>query len=477
MLSPAEWLVRVGFTEGNPFALNGAEDERDRLHEYFIEHQAYYAIIDAGTARSSVLHAPRGAGKSSTRRMFDAYCQAHDARQPVLLVRLTDWMPIVERVGSAKVGPRDLLDEVLRLFMVALAELPDNPLAALPPDEAGYLRWIGSAYGDYLRPSQRASLEIRGWLVPLGAPRPSEVYSLAALPVLRCFEAVAQIAAAVGRPRCYLIVDGVDELCATTADWAAGADLLAPLLGNVRLLEVPGLAVKCFVPTEIIKVLRERGQMREDRITTVELGWSVPLLRELLRSRLEVFSDGAIQSLAQRAAPDLADIDEQLCLAAEGSPRHLLNLGDTLVRVCARTSDDTDLLLRQAHVREAILGDAPAPPEPTAPVAGEDAPAVPPLRLDPDGSIWHGELRLPDSQRLSNLQRRLLTYLYEHRGQLCATDDLIRYVWAGREEPSDKDSLRRLADRLVEQIEPNPRAPIYLDRPYGGFFVLRHTAG
>ncbi len=471
MLSPAEWLVRVGFTEGNPFTLTWADDERDRLHEFFVEHPAYYAIIDADEARSSVLHAPRGAGKSSTRRMFDAHCQAHAARQPALLVRLTDWMPIVERVGSAKVGPRDLLDEVLRLFVVALAELPDAPHAALPLDEAGYLRWIGFAYGDYLRPSQRAILEAHGWLAPLDAPRPSEVYSLAGWPVLRCFEVIAQLAAAVGHPRCYLIVDGVDELCATSADWAAGADLLAPLLGNVRLLEVSGLAVKCFVPTEIVNVLRERGQLREDRITTVALSWSAPLLRELLRSRLAVFSDGAIQSLAQRAAPDLADIDEQLCLAADGSPRRLLNLGDTLVRVCARTSDDTDLLVHQAHVREALAGDVPAP------LAGEAAPTVPPLHLAPDGSIWRGDDYLPDSRRLTYLQRRLLTYLYEHRGQLCATNDLIRYVWADRSEPSDKDSLRRLADRLVELIEPNPRAPIYLDRPYGGFFVLRHTAG
>ncbi|NTU83023.1 MAG: hypothetical protein HGA45_27255 [Chloroflexales bacterium] len=478
MLSPAEWLARVGFTEGNPFALKWAEDERDRLHEYFVEHHAYHVVIDAGAARSSVLHAPRGAGKSSTRRMFEAYCQAHDSRLRAVLVRLTDWMPIVERAGSARVGPRDLLDEVLRLFVVALADLPADPPAPLPADEAGYLRWIGYTHGDYLRPSQRAVLEARGWLAAPDEPRPpQDTYSLAGLPVLRCFEVIARITAAAGRPLCYLIIDGVDELCETSADWAAGADLLAPLIGNVRLLEVPGLAVKCFVPTEIVNVLRERGLLREDRIATVELSWSAALLRELLRSRLVVFSDRAIQSLAMIAAPELADIDEQLCLAADGSPRRLLNMGDSLVRACARSADDTDLLLRQAHVRAAISGEAPAPAEPPAPSAGEAAQAVPPLRLDPDGSVWRGEARLAESRRLSYLQRRLLTYLYEHRGQLCSTDELIRHVWAERDEPSDKDSLRRLADRLVELIEPDPRAPLYLERPYGGFFVLRHTAG
>lgn len=479
MLSPTEWLARVGFSGGNPFALKWAEEEREHLHEYFVEHQAYHAVIDSGAARSCVLHAPRGAGKSSTRRMFEDYCRAHDTRLRAVLVRLTDWMPIVERAGSTRVGPRELLDEVLRLFVVALADLPAGPAAPLPPDEAGYLGWIGQARGDYLRPSQRAALVARGWIAPPEALAPGQDgYSLAGMPVLRCFEAVARIAAAAGRPTCFLVIDGVDELCETSADWSAGADLLAPLIGNVRLLEVPGLAVKCFVPTEIVAILRERGQLRDDRVATVELTWSRALLRELLRSRLAVFSDDAVRSLAMIAAPDLADIDDQLCQAAEGSPRRLLRLCDSLVQACARTAADADLLLRQAHVRAAVSGAAPEPLEPPAPtiVAGEPARPIPLLRLDPDGSVWRGAARLAEAHRLSYLQRRLLTYLYEHRGRLCSTDELISHVWAGRDEPSDKDSLRRLADRLVEQIEPDPRAPIYLERPYGGFFVLRHAA-
>ncbi|MEI6180821.1 MAG: helix-turn-helix domain-containing protein [Chloroflexales bacterium] len=475
MLSPTEWLARVGFSEGNPFALKWAEDERDRLHEYFVEHHAYHAMIDADMPRSILLHAPRGAGKSSTRRMFTAYCQAHEARLHVMLLQLTDWMPIVERVGTTKIGPRDLLAEVLRLFMVALAELPIDPGVPLAPDEASYLRWIGATYGDYLRPSQRATCIARGWLAAPDEPQADLAHaSLASLPVLRCFELITQIATALGRPRCYLIIDGVDELCTTSADWTAGADLLIPLLGNLRLLEVPGFAIKCFVPTEIVKVLRERGQLREDRLVTVELRWSVTLLRELLRSRLMVFSESKIESLAMIAVADLADIDQQLCRAAVGSPRRLLNLGDNVVRACARDATDDDLLVHQTHVWAAIADEAPAPEVPT--VSAAPPQDVPRLRLDPDGSVWRGDVQLPEGHRLTNLQRRLLTYLYEHPNKLCSTEELIRYVWAGRNEPSDKDSLRRLADRLVELIEPNPHEALYLERLYGGFFVLRHTA-
>lgn len=487
MLSPAEWLSRVGFSEGNPFSLKWADREHERLHEYFIEHHAYHEVIDVGAARSSILHAPRGAGKSSTRHMFEAYCQAHDEQLRPLMVRLTNWTPIVERVTARRadqqapllVSQHDLLEEVLRLFVEALADLPAaGPAAPLPSDAAGYLAWICDTHTHYLSPSQREVFAKRGWTTPPGAPvGAASPYSLEGQPVLRSLKIITQISAALGRRVCYVVIDGVDELYETVADWDAGVSLLAPLIGNIQLLEIPGLAFKCFVPTEIVKTLRARGLLREDRIATIELSWTPLLLRELLRSRLEVFSDGAVQSLAMVATPDLADIDEQLCAAAGGSPRRLLNLGDRLLQICARSSDDSSLLLRPAHLREALAPEALVAGAVTTQAAAAPPAGVPPLRLDPDGTVWRGDVQVEEARRLTPLQRELLSYLYQHRGRLCSTEELINSVWKGRERPSDKDSLRRLADRLVELIEPDPRAPVYLERPYGGYYVLQHAAG
>ncbi|RRR77009.1 MAG: winged helix family transcriptional regulator [Candidatus Viridilinea halotolerans] len=465
MLSPAEWLARVGFGAGNPFALKWAEEERDRLHEYFVDHHAYHAIIDAGVVRSTILHAPRGAGKSSTRRMFEAHCQAQAPHQSALLLPLTDWMPLVERVGNAPVGPRDLLAELLRLFVVALAELPEIPGTPLPPDEAGYLRWMSATYGDYLRPSQRATLRERAWLLDTEAPGTLAAYQLDGLPVLRCFALLVQIGAALGCVPCYVVVDGIDELCETSADWATGATLLAPLLGNLRMLEVPGLAFKCFIPSGVVAVLRERRLLREDRIATLELSWSACQLEHLLRQRLLAFSEGAVQSLAQIAAPELPNIDQQLCAAAAGSPRTLLSLGDWLIQACARTASDNELLLRPLHLQMAL--DA----------CGARMPAIgiAPLRITADGTIWLGERMLDVSRRLTPLQRRLLDYLYDHHGRLCSSDELIANVWPAEAAPNDKDSLRRLADRLIDLIEPDPRQPVYIERRHGGFYVLNHV--
>jgi hypothetical protein len=467
MLSPAEWLARVGFSEGNPFALKWAEDECDRLHEYFVDHQVYHAIIDTGSARSTILHAPRGVGKSSTRRMFEAYCQAHESRLRALLLPLIDWMPLVERAAGSVIGPRDLLAELLRLFVVALAELPESVATPLPPDEGGYLRWICMTYADYLRPSRRATLAMRGWLPPPDWPAAeAELYRLDDLPVLSCFELIARISAAIGCACCYVVVDGVDELCVTSGDWHAGADLLAPLLGNLRLLEVPGLAFKAFVPSDVVAVLRKRGMLREDRVAILELSWTPPLLNELLRSRLTVFSEGAVPSLALLAVPELADLDQQLCAASAGSPRALLKLGEQLIQACARGASDDDLLLRPVHLREALAATG---------LTAVTAPGLPLLRLESDGTAWIGPRMVEGSRELTALQRRLLSYLYAQRGKICSTDELIAHVWSLDRQPSDPKSLHNLVNRLIEQIEPDPTSPRYIERRRGGAYVLRNS--
>lgn len=470
MLGLADWLKRFGFEEGSPFAPKGGEDEQDRLSEYFVEHQAYHAMVDAGPGRSSILHAPRGAGKSSTRRMFEAHCRAHPDRLRPILVSLTDWMPVAERASLSSIGARDLLAEIMRRFLVALSEAQGVAPAAdsLPPHAAGHLRWIGHTYAGYLSPEKRDSLEQRGLIRP---PTPEDPdrgrYSLVDRPVLDCLGVLATISRSAGFSICYVVIDGVDELCQTTADWSVGADLIAPLLSNIRMLEVPGIAFKCFVPSEIIAVLRARSQLREDRIATFEMTWSLEDLHKLLESRLIVYSNGRYQSLAMLAKPDFADVDSELCRAAQGSPRRLLNLCERLLRACAEDATNDEMLLRRVHLRE-VLDEAPDA-EPA------DKP-IPPLRIAADGIVWIGAKELEQSRRMPPLQRRLLEYLYERRGAPCPVEELLANVWPSHKTPQDMDSLRYLADRLVERIEPNPKAPVYLDRSIQGYVVLRNAA-
>ena len=496
MLKLSEWLTRVGFPHGNPFALKEADREGDLLQSYFVEHPAYNQLFDSDHPTSSVLAAPRGAGKSAIRRMFETKYINPAFEQRVLLVRMIDWLPLVAEIDQPGfASARYHLDEIMRLVVSALAAAPTTAWLQRPqsPDLLGYLHWLCANYGTYLTPSEYARLEQRGWLgalPPPGDPR----YAMGAMPGLMRLRIVAQILQAIGFRAAYILIDRIDELFATTADWHTGARLLAPLICNLQLNEIAGLGCKYFIPAEIVQILLSDYGLRIDRIPCATLSWSTSQLFNILGNRLSTFSDGFISSLAALALPDLPNIDGQIIAAAAGSPRNLLNLGDWLFQACAAGATDLELRIQPAHIAAAqaqlahwlhhIHSHTPAEP-PAAPEAetiaatraqpDDTTEPVPRLRVQ-DGVVWRGDQILPGWQDLPQLQQRLLQYLYDQRGKVCQKEAIIAHVWAGKPNPSvGDDSLRKLAERLIEFIEPDPAQPVYIQKVRGGHYRLDNT--
>jgi Transcriptional regulatory protein, C terminal len=214
------------------------------------------------------------------------------------------------------------------------------------------------------------------------------------------------------------------------------------------------------------------------------LQWSDELLRELLSLRLAAYTNGEIRSLAQLAAPDLRDlVDANLAHAARGSPRRLLDLADLLFQICAEATNDDDPLITPAHLAEALgrlpyslLDPVPdehpaeiSAPAPAAPADGaviSDA-GVPLLRVVPSGEIWLGDQPLAGWDKITDMQRRLLEFLYTNRGRLCSKDEIIAYVWANRGKPADDDSLRKLLDRIYALLNDDPKRSRYFLRASG----------
>lgn len=501
MLTLTEWLNQVGFQGRNPFAHKQADDEGDQLQAYFVEHPAYNALLSFDPPRSSILHAPRGAGKSSSRRMFEDYCTGYAAELRPLLVRMLDWLPLITRAGSLHaVQPQHHIEELFQQTVRALAEDKAASWLGSPrnPERSGYLNWMCLTYDCDLTPAQRTLLEQRGWIATHEVERLAP-YRMQQMGPVRQLELLVSVLQAIGYHSCFVLLDRIDELFETAADWEAGASLLEPLISNLPLNQITGLAFKYFVPTEIIAVLRRRGSLREDRLDCAELRWDgeegTELLRALLQNRLSFFSNSQIDSLAAIAAPDLRNVDDILINVANGSPRRLLNLGDTLFHACARAADHNNLLIEQEHLEAAlsrhgveqplhviaasIQSAGPHPASATQLPADDSTPAAAPpplLRIEPDGRIWRGSELIEGWQKLPALQRRLLEYLYEHRGTLCSKNELLEHVWAEKEDPADEDSLHKMAGRLKKFIEPNPREPVYIRRVYGGFYCLDNTA-
>jgi DNA-binding response OmpR family regulator len=509
MLSLTEWLRQVGFQGQNPFAVKQADQEGDDLQAYFVEHPAYNAILDDRFPHNTILHAPRGAGKSSSRRMFEQYCRNRADLLRPLLVELTDWRAIVDRAGSIEqLRLEHYIETLLAQTLAALAA--DEPHAwRRPPDDpdmAGYLNWLCLACAQDLAPKQRRMFHTRGWIVEQDLSALDE-YHLLRLSPAQTLTVLSELLQAMGYQSCYIVIDRVDEITEIVAHWSLGARVLEPIIGNLRLIEIPGLAFKYFIPSEIVDVLRELGSLRTDRIRCFELHWSghegQTLLRELLQNRLRHFSDGKIESLASRATLDFRDIDEQLVAAAQGSPRRLLNLGELLFQACADSADDDNLLIRPAHLaaalqklaarerreQPAVSSTASADPDHSLVAAQEPArlraievsaappaqPAIPPLRIKGDGSIWRGDEEIHGWAALPTLQRRFLQYLYAHRGKLCGKEELLATIWQGKDAPTDEDALRKLAQRLIHFVEPDPQNPVYIKKIRGGDYCLLNT--
>lgn len=487
MLSMEEWLRKVGFQAGNPFARKQADEEGDALQIYFVEHPAYNVLRDLERPRSVILHAPRGAGKSTARRMFEEYCAINAASLRPLVVPLMNWTWTLETGRPInQISLREYLEELFRQIVVAVTHNLNQVVVSQIDNQemASYWNWLCYAYGQYLRPSEQKRL-VEAGLIDSVAPGELEPYNLLRLPLDRRLLMLSHMIQTLGFGTCYVLIDRVDEFIATVANWQIGADLLTPFVANLPMRETPGLVLRCFVPSEVIDVLQDRGLLRTDRIQCIPVTWSGPegqkLLLEMLHRRLQAFSNGNIQSLSSLAT-DLRTLDDQLVAAAQESPRQLLNLGDLLFNICAQRADDDNLLITSEHLEIMLATIKPQQGydelnvtcDVQSSLAGIKN-TIPLLLLNPDGSIYRGTEPIEGWEHLPARQRRLLEYLYEQRGSLCRKDQIIAAVWTG-DEIGDEDTLRKLAERLQKFIERDPKNPIYLKKVRGGNYLLNNTA-
>ena len=154
---------------------------------------------------------------------------------------------------------------------------------------------------------------------------------------------------------------------------------------------------------------------------------------------------------------------ETLALMTNYSPTTVKNwrAGRISVQTVDHIANVMRLTTAEAHALRSAITSPNAPPR---------------LHVSPDGRVWIGETEVDGWDQLPTLQRNLLEYLYSNRGKLCRKDDILRVVWRGnRFTPSD-DSLRKLAERLAQFIEPYPEIPVYIRKVRGGHYRLDNTS-
>lgn len=501
MASVTRWLKSHGFSE-NPFAEQEADRER-RLPEYFVDTPFYEDILGSASApHSMVISAGRGCGKSAHRVMVARACRPHDPDSSILAVEYTSFGWLGEAIEHGLREP--LLRHHLRFLLEATVEalvhllVHDDALAQrVPIAQLGRLRWFWQTYGVtadqpsvYYQQLVHAGLHLpffrnfTSWPEFAGAwqtgrltthlqttpawelPRvrllgqlidaPPEAIRTERMPANVLYRQLVELAQAAGLDAVYVLVDRTDEPHTLAAYPERVAEMLGPLLAELPLIEVPGVAFKFFLPAEVVSALATFPGVRQDRVLFRELRWSAQALGEVLTQRLSVFSEGRITSIGQLCHSDLASrIETDLLELARGVPRTLLRICESLVLVhCQHHANELLFTPQDWQIASRHFTDA--------------TPAGPPLLvLDPKTRSAVIGTR---THKLTDTHFRLLSLLARYPGQTVPSHLIDDQVALGF------DALRTAVRRIRQQIEPDSQHPIYLITERGEGLRLQHVA-
>jgi hypothetical protein len=350
-------LRNLGFVRGNPFETHEADKEAALgwLHEAFIEPPHFDDVVgDARLPQSMIIFAPRGTGKTALRVMVHHFCRRDLVPHgPVLSILHTDLSLIQEtalRDPQADLA-RHHVQAILRAGIVALADRIEvtpslrERLVALPAEERTYLGWFVESFGDDLSPRQwrhlrEAELATSAGMGFLRSHHPGGVHELREFlsgdqtrSYVQLLKSFVSLVLELQFQAIYVLVDGADELATTAAEYGLAASIVEPLAANLKLLDMPGVAFRLYLPAEIRPSLDAAESVRYDRVRPVAMEWAPEQLLELLQKRLDVFSEGHVTSLDAICTDALAQgrLEQALVTEAGGSPRQLLRLGQALL--------------------------------------------------------------------------------------------------------------------------------------------------
>jgi len=139
------------------------------------------------------------------------------------------------------------------------------------------------------------------------------------------------LAQRIGFRSVYVLVDRVDESELTGNDAHASFKLVEPLLLDLSLLELKGLAIKFFLWDQLQSFYDDIA--RKDRVQDESLDWDEEMLKNMWGKRLSAYSRGGVSNLSDislRAVMPYS-IDELALIFANGSLRDMIRIGRQII--------------------------------------------------------------------------------------------------------------------------------------------------
>jgi hypothetical protein len=468
----SQWWQYWGFKD-NPFATSEAEQE----------HFLPFAFVDTGklsriygnpdNPQTILFFASRGCGKTAHRRKLESdACPARIGRE-ILTVSYTEFS--FWRNLTRKPMPEDHLSAILSLSVKSVirtaAKLNKEQIENLSDMFFERLSHICHEFSsgtlNQIHSNQDGILSIP-WLKSVESPGAFSLflnrlkktkipkYSLREPSYHTAAKVLVESIQELGPKAIYVLVDAVDEVILDGLSWI---DCLEPLLSDLQLMRMPGLAFKFFLPAEQKSDLFERGYVRSDKLSYAELVWTADDLHLLLANRLRAFNEAGIDSLRMMCEPQLStQIDHLLVEKSRYIPRNLLQVGQHLIAVhCSQrgnknflTITDWDQTLKEAESSAWFL----------KPSIG-----LPLLEIGPSfAAIGKSILSL------SKQEYGFLWCLAQNNGT-CDKEIIIQAIYDVEEGVSD-NSLSSLVKRLREKLGDEPKNPRYIDTLHGVGFRL-----
>lgn len=346
---------QLGF-DRHPFATTNA-DEEPNLSEYFVPPPFFDAVVgDPSTPSSSVILAPRGAGKTAQRRMvedcsmkkqfmavtYDRFEFSGDEKVTdiqlqyhlrniitrilvTLLSYLKEYPAVIKSLSKTekrelalfvKTYLGTLTGNGLQVLMSELRSIPEK-IKNFWKDNVGFME---SVLNFVLKSYELEKIDIPD--VKNEEKKLSETYKYQ-------LEYLLKIAQQIGYKSIYVLIDKVDETEQTGNDSDLTYRLIQPLVKDLELLGLRGYGFKFFLWDKVQALYRKDA--RPDRIPQYHLKWSRSTLRNVLSARLRAFSSGQISSLSQIVESNKVSVDDLVCVFSNGSPRNLIRLCEKIM--------------------------------------------------------------------------------------------------------------------------------------------------
>jgi hypothetical protein len=371
------YFRNIGFEE-DPFAHTNADQETERLPDYFVKPPYFDAVFgDPYKPSSFVVFAPRGGGKTSQRLMIENECKKNN----VLAITYDKFeFHDVESINDITLKHHlvKIIQNCLWAILATIHEEPNlntilskhdkNNLSKLSEyylstisdsiieDSISSLRSISEKirafWNNYLpiiNAGVRAILGRLGINVDNVNEFKQDALNYRTSPKSD-FRTISRIVKILGYNSTYILIDKVDETDLTSRDARSAFKLIQPILQDLELLELEGVGFKLFLWDQLEPLYQEIA--RTDRIKQESLEWTQATLSDMWMKRLRAYSHRRISQLAQISESLTSHtIDEMILIFAHYSPRDAIRIGNQIISEQRELDAASRKLTRDAILR------------------------------------------------------------------------------------------------------------------------------